>query len=102
MNYDQARRWQAKHPTGTRQPVLMSTGSGFWPSHAFLAGDFWPYLEACKAAGVEPLCVEAYYRARLRGGPLGDADTDAALRYTRARRCRTDAGADAPADSLRP
>jgi hypothetical protein len=63
MSYEKAMRWSRAHPKGTRQPVLMSTGSGFWPAHSWLQGSFWPYLEACQAAGVKPLECEAFYRA---------------------------------------
>lgn len=53
------------------QPVIMSTGSGFWPSHGWLSRDWWPYLERCKKARRKPMEYEAYYRATMRGG-IGD------------------------------
>jgi len=60
MSYKQAMRWGKKHPKGTRQPMVFSTGSGFWPSGAFLE-DYWKYRTECAAKGVEPLGCEAYY-----------------------------------------
>lgn len=68
MSYAQAVKWGRKHPKGTRQPVLMHTNSGFWPARAWLEGYFWPYLEACKAADVEPIECEPFYRATTRRG----------------------------------
>lgn len=62
MSYAQAMRWARGHQKGTRQPLIMSTGSGFWPAGAWLEGSFWPYLAACKAAQVTPLDVETFYR----------------------------------------
>jgi len=44
------------------QPMLFSTGSGFWPSGAFLKNQYWPYLEKCKKIGVEPLSCEKFYK----------------------------------------
>lgn len=68
MSYAQAMKWGRNHPKGTRQPIIMSTGSGFWPAHAWLLGNFWPYQEQCKAAGIEPLKCEDYYNATVSGG----------------------------------
>lgn len=65
MSYSQAIKWGRKHPKGTRQPVIMSTGSGFWPSRGFLEGDYWPYVDACRAAAVEPVGCEYFYRKLL-------------------------------------
>lgn len=61
MDYTRAMRWQRTHRKGTRQPVILHTQSGFWPAEAFLREDYWPYVEQCKADGVEPLSVRAYY-----------------------------------------
>ena len=66
MSYSQAMKWNKKHPKGTRQPVIMSTGSGFWPSEAFLTEDYFPYLERCKKEGIEPMECEEYYNGQLR------------------------------------
>jgi hypothetical protein len=30
MSYEQAMKWNRKHPKGTRQPIIMSTGTP-WP-----------------------------------------------------------------------
>ena len=62
MSYQQAMRWSKKHPKGTRQPVLMHTESGFWPSGDWLRENYWPYLAACADLNVEPLACEAFYR----------------------------------------
>jgi hypothetical protein len=67
MSYSQAMKWCLQHPKGTRQPVIMSTGSGFWPSRSWLDNSFWPYLTQCQRNGVNPLDAEAYYRSQLRG-----------------------------------
>jgi hypothetical protein len=66
MSYEKAIRWHKKHVKGTKQPVLMHTNSGFWPSHSFLVG-FWAYQERCGVIGVEPMECEAYYKATLNG-----------------------------------
>lgn len=66
MSYQQAIKWGRKHRKGTRQPLIMSTGSGFWPSRAFLEEDYFPYREKCKAEGVEPMECEEYYRSITR------------------------------------
>jgi len=65
MSYKQAMYWAKKHPKGTKQVVIMSTGSGFWPSHSFLSEDYFPYIEQCKLDGIEPLECEAYYNSKL-------------------------------------
>ena len=67
MSYAQAVNWSKRHPKGHKTPVIMSTGSGFWPSGAFLREDYWPYLEQCKRDGVEPVSCEAYYRRQVKG-----------------------------------
>lgn len=69
MSYAQMRRWNRQHPKGTRQPIILSTGSGFWPSHAFMTEDYFPYVERCKAEGVEPMDCEHYYYKSLREQP---------------------------------
>jgi hypothetical protein len=65
MSYIKAMRWNKKHPKGTRQPLLMSSNSGFWPSTSFLTEDYWPYLEKCKSNGINPLSCEQYYKSKL-------------------------------------
>jgi hypothetical protein len=65
MSYEQAMKWNRRHPKGTRQPILMSTGSGFWPSGAFL-DDYFKYREKCKAEDKEPLECEQYYNSQIR------------------------------------
>lgn len=67
MNYEQTVKWGKKHRKGTRQPVIMSTGSGFWPSGTFLKEDYWPYLEKCKTTGKKPMGCEEYYKLRTEG-----------------------------------
>src|SRR3990167_3756230 len=62
MSYNQAVKWSRKHPKGHKTPVIMSTGSGFWPSGAWLKEDYWPYLESCNRIGVEPFAPEVFYR----------------------------------------
>ena len=84
MSYAKAMKWGARHPKGTRQPVLMHTNSGFWPSGAYLQEDFWPYLDACKVIGVEPLACEAHYRAQCRGGNLCGGTPEQQAEWTKA------------------
>lgn len=66
MSYKQAMKWARKHTRGTKQPVIMSTGSGFWPSHAFMMKNYFPYREQCKQEGKEPLTAEEYYNSICR------------------------------------
>ena len=66
MSYKQAMEWGKTHRKGTKQPLIMSTGSGFWPSRSFMEEDFIPYLKECKAEGVEPMECQDYYNSRLR------------------------------------
>lgn len=66
MSYKQAMKWGRKHPKGTKQPVLMSTGSGFWPSGSWLKDVWWPYVERCKLQNREPIEQERFY---LEGDP---------------------------------
>ncbi len=65
MSYAQAMKWQRTHRKGTRQPVIMSTGSGFWPSRGFLEY-YWRYEKECQEQGKEPMECEAYYNATLK------------------------------------
>lgn len=67
MSYRQAMKWQVKHPKGIKPEVIMSTGSGFWPSGSFLREEYWPYCDECKRKGVEPMGCEEYYKTTLRG-----------------------------------
>ncbi len=66
MSYSKMMRWQRTHRRGTRQPVIMSTGSGFWPAQRWLQHNYWPYVDACKAIGTEPLECETFYRVTVR------------------------------------
>ena len=65
MSYAKMMKWHRRHPKGTRQPVIMSTGTGFWPAKAWLEDVFWPYLAECKRLGVEPVACEAFYKITL-------------------------------------
>jgi hypothetical protein len=62
MSYVQAMKWSRNHPKGTRQPVLMSTSSGFWPAKAWLDHEYFPYRDSCHVISVEPVGCEAFYR----------------------------------------
>ena len=66
MSYNQAVKHGRKHPKGHRTPVIMSTGSGFWPSGAFLE-EWEEYRVECSAQGTKPLGCEAYYNASMKG-----------------------------------
>ena len=76
MSYKEAMRWNKKHPKGTHQTVIMSTGSGFWPAGAWLEGNYYPYLEACQAANVEPLKAEQFYYATIGTAHFQRAPSD--------------------------
>ena len=65
MSYAQAIKWSRKHPRGTRQKVIMSTGSGFWPSRDFLDEDYLPYLEKCRELGIQPKSAEDIYQEMI-------------------------------------
>jgi hypothetical protein len=69
LSYKQAVKWEKKHRKGTRQPMIMSTGSGFWPSGAFLE-KYWEYEGECKSKGEIPLSAEQYYDSTVRRNPL--------------------------------
>lgn len=60
MSYTKMMKWNRKHPKGTKQPVLMHTNSGFWPSSAFL-DSYFEYKEECERYGVIPAECEDYY-----------------------------------------
>lgn len=66
MSYKQAMKWARKHPKGTKQPVIMSTNSGFWPAQAWLEGEFYPYLEECAANGTTPMTAKELYDSQVR------------------------------------
>jgi len=67
MSYAKMMKWNKRHRTSKKtQPVLMHTDSGFWPAKAWLEHNWWPYLERCKAAGVQPMECEQYYKSQLR------------------------------------
>lgn len=83
MSYAKAMKWGKRHPKGTRQPILMHTNSGFWPSGGYLKEDFWPYQEACKAEGVEPVECKTHYDAQCRGGAICGASLDQQVEWTR-------------------
>lgn len=85
MSYAKAMKWAKQHPKGTRQPVLMSTGSGFWPSGGYLRDDYWPYRAACEALGVEPLECKAHYDLQCRGGALSGLTPEQQADWTRRR-----------------
>lgn len=54
-------KWNKKRPKGTRQPMLMHTGSGFWPSSSFL-DKYFKYREAAEVMNLIPVECEQYYR----------------------------------------
>ena len=70
MSYAQHVRHARNHRKDRKaQPVIMSTGSGFWPSGAFL--ERWnEHVAECKARGEQPMGCEDYYNSALyRGQP---------------------------------
>ena len=69
MSYTQMMKWNRKHPKGIsykRGYMGFHTTKGFTPALAWLKEDWWPYLERCKAEGVEPMECEQYYKSQLR------------------------------------
>jgi len=84
MSYDQAVKWGRRHPKGTRQLMHFSTGSGFWPSQAWLEEDWTPYVDLCRECGVEPMSMEDWYN---RGcGALGQCAQQLEMQRMRERR----------------
>jgi len=65
MSYKQAMRWSKKHPKGTKQPVLMSTGSGFWPAKSWIDNCWLPYAAACESLAIEPCNMERFYHSTI-------------------------------------
>lgn len=86
MSYKQAMKWARKHPKGTKQDIIMSTGSGFWPSISWSENFHRPYIAACKEAFVEPVRGEVLYSKTLRGGPWSDLSFEALAERTIAHR----------------
>jgi hypothetical protein len=66
MSYAKMIRWNKRHRKGTRQTVLMHTNRGFTPSRTWMTEDWFPYLEKCKAQGIEAMEIEQYYKSQLR------------------------------------
>lgn len=66
MSYQQTVNWRKTHRRGTNQPLVMSTHSGFWPSQCFLTDYYWPYVEQCRADGIEPVSSETHYRMMVK------------------------------------
>ena len=83
MSYEKMMRWHKKHPKGTRQPVIMHTDSGFWPSHSYIEGDYLPYVAACEKIGVTPLKCEEHYKLSLRDCTLSGMTSEEAAEWTR-------------------
>lgn len=85
MSYKQAMRWAKKHPRGTRQPVLMHTGSGFWPAWSWTVGMLQPYIAACAAIGVEPVNGKEFYDLTCSGRDWCGLSPEACAERTAAR-----------------
>jgi hypothetical protein len=67
MSYNQAMAWHKKHPRGGKSQYLgFAPSSGFWPSGAWLRNVYWPYLEECKANGIEPLSAKDVYGQSMK------------------------------------
>jgi hypothetical protein len=65
MSYNKMMKWNKKHRKGTKQPIIMSTGSGFWPSGAFIE-EWIEYTKVQKTRGMTFLSCEEYYKAQLK------------------------------------
>lgn len=65
MSYAKMMKWNKRHSKGMRQPVLMSTNSGFWPSGAFIK-KWAEYAEKCENEGKPYLECQQYYNLQLR------------------------------------
>lgn len=63
MSYNKMMKWNRVHRKGTRQPVIMHTNSGFWPSKSFL-DKYFDYRERCEAKDANPADCEYYYNNR--------------------------------------
>ena len=86
MSYQQAIKWGKKHPKGTRQPMLFSTSSGFWPASSWIENDWNPYLEACERINVEPFLIKVFYDYSCLGHIMSNMTSENAAKYTQARR----------------
>lgn len=64
MSYTKMMKWNKKRPKGTKQPIIMSTNSGFWPSGAFVI-QWVKYAEGMEAKGLPYLSSEEYYKSQL-------------------------------------
>lgn len=61
MSYEKAIKWGNKRPKGTKQPVLMHTDSGFWPSGA-LTRKWLAYAEPLDKEGLPYMDIETFYK----------------------------------------
>lgn len=100
MNYKQAMKWGRKHPKGTRQPMLFSTHSGFWPSGSWIEGVMIPYVAACGKIGEEPMEAKALYTSCMRGRMMENMTADDRAEYTQLRRLRAEREEAAQRSSL--
>jgi len=57
-------QWQRTHKKGTKQPVIMHTNAGFWPSQSFMK-KWIAYAEECERNSLQPLNCEEYYRQHI-------------------------------------
>ena len=74
-------KWNRKHPKGTKQPIIMSTSSGFWASHGFLEDDYIPYVNKCKEANIQPLSCEQFYFLSMQDHILSSMPLDNIIHY---------------------
>lgn len=63
MSYKKMMNWNRKHRKGTKQPVIMHTESGFWPSAAF-SKKWRAYAEEQERQGLPYMSMEQYYRSQ--------------------------------------
>jgi hypothetical protein len=84
VNYKQAMKWSRKHPKGTKQPVIMSTNSGFWPSRGTIES-YQCYADACQKIDAQPLPIKEHYDLSCRGQALSILDHHEAAEWTKAR-----------------
>jgi hypothetical protein len=65
MSYAKMMKWNKKRPKGTKQPVIMHSDSGFWPSGAF-SKKWIAYAEELCKQGKPYLSIEEYYYSKSK------------------------------------
>ncbi len=65
MSYAKMMKWNKKRPKGTKQPIIMHSDSGFWPSISF-SKKWIEYATELENKGLPYMDIEAYYKSTMR------------------------------------